>query len=113
MHDTFEIFFIIVLGFIIFSWILRYIKNENSPIITTKARVIDKKADVHTHFDANGVMSTSETLYLCYELDTGSTIKLIVNGRIYRAAPENEWGNLTFQGTRFIKFECNNSILER
>ncbi|MCL2321717.1 MAG: DUF2500 domain-containing protein [Oscillospiraceae bacterium] len=113
MGSTFSIIFIIVVGYIIYSLISRYIKNENSPIIATKARLSKKLADVQTNTDANGAISTSETLYLIYELDTGSEIKLIVNGRIYRNAPENEWGTLTFQGTRFIKFESISGVLEK
>ena len=104
---------IILIIFIIFNIISRYIKNENSPVIAAKARLFTKRADVSSSADANGIISTSETLYLIYELDTGSKIELIVNGRIYRNAPEYEWGTLTFQGTRFIKFESEDFILEK
>ena len=107
------IIFIAFFAFIILGWITRYIKNENSPVIATKAKLIDKKRDVHTHTDANGAMMTDETLYLIYELDTGSRMELRVNGRIFRGAPEDEWGTLTFQGTRFIRFEGGGVILER
>jgi len=113
MEGIFGLVFVIAAGYIVFSWILRYIKNENSPVMVAKARLLDKKADVHMSTDANGAMSTSETLYLIFELDTGNNIKLIVNGRIYRNAPKNEWGILTFQGTRFIKFESSSGIIER
>jgi hypothetical protein len=105
--------FIVFLGFTIFSWISRYIKNENSPIVATKAQLVDRKSDLHTSTDANGAMSTSETHYLIFQLDTGSQIELVVNGRIYQNVPELEWGTLTFQGTRFIKFESNSIIVER
>ena len=88
-------------------------KNESSPIIATKAQLIKKKKDVHTHTDANGAMSMSETLYLFYQLDTGSQIKLTVKAGIYQNAPEHEWGVLTFQGTRFLKFESRFGVLER
>lgn len=109
----FYVIFILFFVLILFQWIYRFIKNENSPVIATKARLIDKKRDVHTNVGANGAMSTSETLYLIYELDTGSTVKLMVGGRIFRHAPEQEWGTLTFQGTRFLKFESPSGILER
>jgi len=110
MSGFFPLVFIVVLVYIIYGWISTYVKNENSPVVATKARLIGKKADLHTHTDANGIMTTNETLYLIYELDTGSEMKFAVNGRIYRNAPENEWGTLTFQGTRFIKYESNSCI---
>ena len=113
MPHVFFVVFIVFLGFIVFSWISRYIKNENSPVIATKARLADKKTDIHTHTDANGAMSTSETLYLIFELDTGSQMRFTVGGRIYRHAPEGEWGTLTFQGTRFLRFESPSGVVER
>lgn len=101
---VFFIIFIFIIGVIIFSWILRYIKNENSPVIATKAQLIERKSDVHMHTDANGAISSSETFYLVFQLDTGSQIKLDANTRLYQKVPIYEWGTLTFQGTRFIKF---------
>lgn len=109
----FGIVFITILAFIIISGILRYIKNENSPVIATKAKLVNKRRDTHTHTDANGAMHMDETLYLAFQLDTGSTMELAVNGRVYRNVPENEWGTLTFQGTRFIKYEYAGGTVER
>ena len=113
MPSAFAIIFVLFLGIIVFQWIYRYAKNESSPVIATKARLIEKHVSTSTHTDANGGSSTSDTLYLIYELDTNSKIELIVNGRIYRHAAEWEWGTLTFQGTRFLKFESASGILER
>jgi len=113
MSSLFIVAFVIVAGLILFSGILRYVKNENSPVVATKARLLDKRVDVHTSTDPNGVMSTNETYYLIFELDTGSTMKLAVTGRVYRNAIKNEWGTLTFQGTRFHKFESSSGVLER
>jgi hypothetical protein len=93
--------------------ISRYIKNENSPIISTKAQLIRKKRDTHTNTDANGVMTTDETLILVFGLDTGSELKFTVGGRIFRNVPEYEWGTLTFQGTRFLKFQSPSGIVEK
>lgn len=94
-------------------WVTRYIKNENSPIISTKARVIRKKIDAHTHTDANGTMTRNETFILVFELDTGSELRLTVRRRVFRNITENEWGTLTFQGTRFLKFQSPSGIMEK
>ena len=113
MPVIFIVIFIIFVCFIIGSGITQYFKNENSPVVATKARLIDKKRDTTTTTDANGVINTNETLYLIYELDTGSTMRFTVNGRIYREAPAAEWGTLTFQGTRFIRFESVSGVVEK
>ena len=110
---VFIVIFIIALCFIVGSWITRYIKNENSPVVATKARLIDKKRDTMTSTDANGAVSVSETLYLIFGLDTGSTMRFSVGGRIYRNVPSNEWGTLTFQGTRFLRFESASGVVEK
>ena len=109
----FQIIFFIVFAFIVFLNIGRYIKNENSPIISTKAQLIKKIRDVHTNTDSNGIMTTNEILILKFELDTGSEMKFTVGGRIFRSVPEYEWGTLTFQGTRFLKFESISGVVEK
>lgn len=103
---------LVVIVFIVFA-VYGFIKNENSPLVATKAVLIDKINDTHVHTDANGVASTTENLFLLFKLDTGSTIKLPVGGRIYRSIPKDEWGMLTFQGTRFVKFENSSVVVER
>jgi hypothetical protein len=109
----FQILVFAIFALIIFMAITTYIKNENSPVISTKAQLIKKKRDVHTNTDANGVMSTNETLILVFELDTGSELKFTVGGRIFRSVQEYEWGTLTFQGTRFLKFQWESGVVEK
>lgn len=109
----FQLIFVVVLGVIIFNVITTYVKNENSPVISTKAQLISKRRNTNTQTDANGIMTTTETLILIFELDTGSEIKFTVGGRVYKAILENEWGTLTFQGTRFLKFESKSGIVEK
>ncbi len=109
----FQMIFFLILAFVVFLSISRYIKNENSPIISTKAQLIKKKKNVHTNTDSNGVMTINETLILKFELDTGSEMEFTVGRRVYRNMPEYEWGTLTFQGTRFLKFDSANGVVER
>ena len=93
--------------------IIKYIENENSQIISTKAQLIEKNRDVYTNTDANGIITITETLILRLELDTGSQLKFTVGGRIFKSMPEYEWGTLTFQGTRFLKFESVSGTVEK
>ncbi|MFT8352525.1 DUF2500 family protein [Clostridium saccharoperbutylacetonicum] len=61
--------------------------------------------------DANGATTTTETLKLIFQLDTGSKLRFNVTGRIFKSIPEQEWGTLTFQGTRFLKFESLSGVV--
>jgi hypothetical protein len=108
-----QLIFFVILALMIFKIISTYVKNENSPVISTKAQLIKKRRTTNTQTDANGIMTTNETLILVFELDTGSEIKFFVGGRVYRSISENEWGTLTFQGTRFLKFENRSGIVEK
>lgn len=106
------LFFMIFIGAIV-KGIITYIENENSPIISTKANLIKKKRNTHTHTDANGITSIDETFILIFQLDTGSEMKFTVKRRIFKSITENQWGNLTFQGTRFMKFQWEGGVVER
>ncbi|MBK1809115.1 DUF2500 domain-containing protein [Clostridium sp. YIM B02505] len=106
------LFFIVFIGAIA-KGIITYIDNENSPIISTKANLVKKKRNTHTHTDANGITSIDETFILIFQLDTGSEMRFTVKRRVFRSIAENQWGSLTFQGTRFIKFQWEGGIVER
>ncbi|ADL51925.1 DUF2500 domain-containing protein [Clostridium cellulovorans] len=110
---SFQIIFFIFFAFVAFMGIATYIKNENSPVISTKAQLIKKKRDMHSHTDGNGMMSTNEALILIFQLDTGSEIKFNVGRRVFRNITEHEWGTLTFKGTRFLKFQSVSGSVER
>ncbi len=109
----FGIIFVAILLFTIIKLVSGYIANEKSPIIATKAIIIDKKRDEITSTDADGMMSVSESFYIFVKLDTGSEMKFSVSGRVYKNIFLNEWGTLTFQGTRFLKFESTSGLVER
>ncbi|KEI18572.1 DUF2500 family protein [Clostridium haemolyticum] len=104
------VFYIFVIVVIIMG-IVTFIKNERSPIISTKAQLVYKKREYHTHTNNNVVMTTNETLILIFQLDTGSKIEFIVDYDTFTNIPEYQWENLIFEGTRFLKFELNNSIV--
>ncbi|KEI09645.1 hypothetical protein Z957_04415 [Clostridium sp. K25] len=107
LNIVFYIFVIVV----IIKGIVTFIKNERSPIISTKAQLVYKKREYDTHTDNNLVMTTNETLILIFQLDTGSKLDFIVNYDTFTNIPEYQWGNLIFQGTRFLKFEIKNNIV--
>lgn len=109
----FPILFICIFVMIISKGIMQFFKNERSPVISTNAMIYQKHHDTHTHTDSNGMMMTDDSYSLVFMLDTNSTIAFNVNRRLYYEAIENEWGTLTFQGTRLLQFESEHCLLDK
>lgn len=100
------VFIFVVIGLIglmiLSEGVTTFARNENSPVLTEKARLIKKTGS--TVVDANGAAAT--TLILQFEID-GTVLKCAVNGTVYRQTKEGMEGLLTHQGTRFKCFEVD------
>ena len=100
----FFLVFFLVLGTILLHLvrgISQWSRNNNSPRLTVPATVVAKRSDVshHHHQDANGIGHTSSsTTY-------GDRMELCVGGSEYGMLAEGDFGDLTFQGTRYLGFE--------
>ena len=93
---------------IISSIIIRSIKNNNSPILSVNAKVVSKIKRTHPHSHGSGVRRTHiNYYYVIFELKNRNTVELSISGEEYNLLSENEFGELTFQGTRYISFEGN------
>jgi hypothetical protein len=113
MFVGFNLIIFIIFALIVFKTITTYVKNENSPVISTKAQLVKKQWHTNTQTDSNGVTTTNDTFSLKFQLDTGSDMKFTVGRRIYKEIEEDEWGTLTFQGTRFLKFQWDKGLVEK
>ncbi|WP_442594109.1 DUF2500 domain-containing protein [Neobacillus sp. D3-1R] len=107
----FPIFFLFVFGFIIFQ-IFKGVKqwnyNNQQPVLTVNAKLVSKRTHVsrHAHNHDNHVHHHSSTSYfLTFEFDSGDRLELKVSDHDYGQYIEGDFGNLTFQGTRYLKFE--------
>lgn len=108
----FMLMFFLVFGMILFTFIKgigQWHRNNNSPRLTVQATVVSKRGDVshHHHQDANGIDhdSTSTTYYVTFQVASGDRMELCVSGREYGMLVEGDYGDLTFQGTRYLGFE--------
>lgn len=108
----FMLMFFLVFGMILFTIIKgigQWHQNNNSPRLTVQATVVSKRGDVshHHHQDANGIGhdSTSTTYYVTFQVASGDRMELCVSGREYGMLVEGDYGDLTFQGTRYLGFE--------
>lgn len=100
--------FLVIIGGGISQWV----KNNNSPRETVKARVVDKKSEVtYIQQEQNGMMTNTPqwSYYIVFEFENsdGKKVvkKMVVSGKEYKRICEGDCGDLTFQGTRYIGFE--------
>lgn len=121
MFDAMEVmmpvFFIIVLGLIVFSvlnGVRRWSHNNAQPKIPAQAWVVAKRMEVdyhHHHAGAGEHMThtmhttSSTTYYATFEFASGDRLELRVPACEYGMLSEGDQGTLTSQGTRFIGFE--------
>lgn len=107
----FTIFTIVVVMFIIVfvRAITQWGKNNQSPRLTVKARVVSKRQNTshHHHNTGNSAMHhhNSTYYYITFQVESGDRIELSVSGRNYGLIADGDAGNLSFQGTRFLSFE--------
>ena len=100
--------FLLIIGGGISQWV----KNNNSPRETVKARVVDKKSEVtYIQQEQNGMMTNTPqwSYYIVFEFENSDGKKvvknMVVSGKEYKRICEGDCGDLTFQGTRYIGFE--------
>ena len=89
--------------------ISQWSRDNRSPRLTVEATVVAKRGDVshHHHQDANGIghASSTTTYYVTFQVASGDRMELCVGGSEYGMLVEGDYGNLTFQGTRYLGFE--------
>ena len=105
LFNLFPILFLAVFGLaigIIISGIVKNSaqnhKNNNSPQITSETTVVTKRTHVwgdHSHTD----------YYATFEFESGDRLELSIPHSQFGYLVEGDHGKLTFQGTRFIRFE--------
>ena len=113
--DMFGIMFTIVFVLVIGTFIATAVrgigqwnKNNNSPRLTVPATVVAKRTNVtrHHHNGANGHHHhhTSTSYYVTFQVESGDRMELEMTGPEYGLLVEDDHGNLTFQGTRYLGF---------
>lgn len=90
-------------------------KNNHSPRLTVEAKVVAKRTNYHRHSGTNNhVGHTHSTYYVTFEVKSGDRMELQMAGKEYGLLVEGDFGDLTFQGTRYLAFQrkakCDDSI---
>jgi hypothetical protein len=111
VSSIFPLFFILVFALIffqLFKGIKQWNHNNQQPVLTVNAKVVSKRSHVsrHAHSHDNHVHHHSSTSYfITFEFDSGDRLEFHVNSSEYGQLVEGDLGSLTFQGTRYLKFE--------
>ena len=72
-------------------------QNNASPRVTAPAQVVTKRTQVrgdHAH----------TTYFATFQFDSGDRMELHITGQEYGMLVEGDFGDLTFQGTRYLGF---------
>ena len=97
----FGLIVLVILGTML-SGILRWIKNNHSPLIRERAKVVNMRNSVR----GNGGSHAASTLYyMTFELESGVRVELRLSGQEYGQLAMGDSGALSYQGTRYLGFE--------
>ena len=101
--------FVLVLGSIIVTLIRgvgEWNKNNQSPKLTVHVTVVAKRSDVHRGIET---MHTFTSYYVTFQVESGDRMEFEISDMEYGMLAEGDRGMLTFQGTRYLSFQRNES----
>ena len=109
MQVMVPLMFVLVFGSIIVTLIRgvgEWNKNNQSPKLTVPATVVAKRSDVHRGIET---MHTFTSYYVTFQVESGDRMEFEVSDMEYGMLAEGDSGELTFQGTRYLNFQRNES----
>jgi len=110
MEILMPIMFVLVFGMVIVVFaksLTQWNKNNHSPRLTVEALVVAKRTNVSHHHNGgeHHMHHMSTSYYVTFEVASGDRMELHVSGSDYGMMVEGDFGDLTFQGTRFLAFD--------
>ena len=110
-EKMFILVFVLIIGTIIANLVRgarQWSKNNNSPRLTVPATVVAKRENVssshHHSVNHHHHHHTSTTYYVTFQVESGDRMEVQVPGNEYGMLVEGDYGNLSFQGTRYLGF---------
>ncbi len=107
------IFIVVIAVFVVVfvKGISQWNKNNHSPRLTVDATVVAKRTNIsHSSGSCNhstGMHTsghTSTSYYVTFQVESGDRMEFHVNGEEYGLLVEGDYGDLSFQGTRYLGF---------
>lgn len=108
---------VVILGIIVFRMITglrQWNSNNHLPVLIVPAQEVAKRTNVthHNHNNNGNITHTTSTHYfLTLEVESGDRMAFQVHGQEYGMLAEDDFGQLTFQGSRFKGFERGKSMI--
>ena len=109
MRIMVPVMFVLVFGIIIVTMVRgvgEWNKNNQSPKLTVPVTVVAKRSDVHRGIET---MHTFTSYYVTFQVESGDRMEFEVSDMEYGMLAEGDSGELTFQGTRYLNFQRNES----
>ena len=109
MRIMVPVIFVLVFGIIIVTMVRgvgEWNKNNQSPKLTVPATVVAKRSDVHRGIET---MHTFTSYYVTFQVESGDRMEFEISDTEYGMLAEGDRGMLTFQGTRYLNFQRNES----
>jgi len=108
------IIFIIVIAFFVVVFVKgigEWNKNNHSPRLTVDATIVAKRTNIShssgTHNHTTGMHTgghTSTSYYVTFQVESGDRMEFHISGEEYGLLVEGDYGDLSFQGTRYLGF---------
>ena len=102
--ELFVLIWLVLFIYIIVKNIGQFIENENSPVLTVSATIVDMRRKTH-HHHSNGHHHHSHSYHITFETQDGERLELRVKRFEYNELAIGDRGMLTHQGTRYKGFE--------
>ena len=116
MRIMVPVIFVLVFGIIIVAMVRgigEWNKNNHSLKLSVPAKVVSRRTAVshHHHHQGNGMYHThtATSYFATFQVESGDRIEFLVSGTEYGMLAEGDSGELTFQGTRYLNFQRNES----
>ena len=109
MQIMVPVMFVLVFGIIIVTMVRgvgEWNKNNQSPKLTVPVTVVAKRSDVHRGIET---MHTFTSYYVTFQVESGDRMEFEVSDMEYGMLAEGDRVMLTFQGTRYLSFQRNES----
>lgn len=97
-----------IIGFIAFAGIkalIQWKNNNDSPVVTIPVTIVSKRID-----ERRREQHRTTTYFVTFEDQNKDRIELRLSGSEYGMLAEDDIGELTFQGTRYLSFERNTQV---
>lgn len=113
----FTLVFVLIIGKFIYAIctsISENKKNNQSPVLTVPVVISGKRMEVgriagHSGMNGDNRMSHSghnySRYYVTFQYESGDRQEFLVSSSEYGMLAEGDYGRLTFQGTRYLKFD--------